>query len=224
MAIRCTSTRPTPREAAASADRVRARRWQRAEQRGRWLIRRVRRARLVRRRTARRACARALLTPAERVFGGDRRRARHRCTTPAGFARTAPAIPAVSVGNLTVGGTGKTPDRRVDRARARGARRAAGDRAARLRRRRAARARALNPDVPVIVGCRIASRGVREARAAGADVAVLDDAFQHRRVAARSPTSCSSAPTAGRGDVRLLPAGPWREPLERASARDARRS
>ena len=64
------------------------------------------------------------------------------CTTRGWLPSHEPPIPAVSVGNLTVGGTGKTPIAAwIARELAR-ARRAAGDRAARLRRRRAARSRA----------------------------------------------------------------------------------
>jgi tetraacyldisaccharide 4'-kinase len=72
--------------------------------------------------------------------------------------------------------------------------------------------RALNPDVPVIIGAdRVAA--VEQAAAAGATVAVLDDAFQHRRVQRLADIVLISADR-WTGDVRLLPAGPWREPLE----------
>jgi tetraacyldisaccharide 4'-kinase len=69
----------------------------------------------------------------------------------------------------------------------------------------------LNPDLPVIVAPdRV--RGVREARERGADVAVLDDAFQHRRIGRIADWVLISADR-WMDRRRLLPAGPWREPL-----------
>lgn len=154
---------------------------------------------------------RTALIPAERLFGGvvgvrD-------MLYDAGWlpARETP-IPAVSVGNLTVGGTGKTP-MAAWMARglaARGARpavilRGYGDDEPLVH-------RTLNPEIPVIVGAdRVAA--VTEAAARGADVAVLDDAFQHRRVQRLADVVLISADR-WTGDVRLLPAGPWREPIE----------
>jgi tetraacyldisaccharide 4'-kinase len=123
-----------------------------------------------------------------------------------------PAIPVISVGNLTVGGTGKTPIAAwiVGELRNLGARPAvilrgyAGGDEIDVHRR-------LNPGVAVIANAdRVA--GVMQAREQGADVAVLDDAFQHRRVARVSDIVLVSA-DAWNGEVRLLPAGPWREPL-----------
>jgi tetraacyldisaccharide 4'-kinase len=60
---------------------------------------------------------------------------------------------------------------------------------------------------------------VERAAAAGADVAVLDDAFQHRRIARTADIVLVSA-DASDMPVRLLPAGPYREStsaLRRAS-------
>ena len=120
-------------------------------------------------------------------------------------------LPTVSVGNLTVGGTGKTP--------------AAAWLAARLAARGAKPAivmrgygsdeplvhREVNPEIPVVIAAdRVA--GVRRARALGADVAVLDDAFQHRRARRDADVVLISADR-WRLPVRPLPAGPWREPL-----------
>jgi len=121
------------------------------------------------------------------------------------------ALPALSVGNLTAGGTGKTPVAAwlVSELRARGARPAVV-----LRGYGADEPlvhAALNPGVPVIANAdRVA--GVAAARAAGADVAVLDDAFQHRRARRLLDLVLVSADRWD-GRVRLLPAGPWREPL-----------
>jgi tetraacyldisaccharide 4'-kinase len=121
------------------------------------------------------------------------------------------ALPSISVGNLTVGGTGKTP--------------VAAWLASSLLRRQAHPAivlrgygddeplvhERLNPDVPVIVSPdRV--RGVERAVTLGADVAVLDDAFQHRR-AARTIDLVLLSADRWTSSSRLLPAGPWREPL-----------
>jgi tetraacyldisaccharide 4'-kinase len=124
--------------------------------------------------------------------------------------RPAP-LPAVSVGNLAVGGTGKTP--------------VAGWLAGLLRERGAHPAMILrgyggdeplvhallNPSLPVIVAPdRVA--GMEQARQHGCDTAVLDDAFQHRRAARADDVVLVSADRFAERR-RALPAGPWREPL-----------
>jgi tetraacyldisaccharide 4'-kinase len=121
------------------------------------------------------------------------------------------ALPALSVGNLSVGGTGKTPVSAYI--------------AARLRDRGGSPAivlrgyggdeplvhATLNPDIPVVVSAdRVA--GVAKARVLGADVAVLDDAFQHRRAERWADVVLVSADRWS-DKQRLLPAGPWREPV-----------
>jgi tetraacyldisaccharide 4'-kinase len=125
--------------------------------------------------------------------------------------RTIPSpIPTVSVGNLSVGGTGKTPvaayvvSRLLD-----------------LGRRPAIVMRGyggdeievhplLNPGVRVYANSdRVA--GVAQAVQDGADIAVLDDAFQHRRVGRHADIVLLSAERWNR-DARVLPAGPLREP------------
>lgn len=125
------------------------------------------------------------------------------------------ALPALSIGNLTVGGTGKTPIAAwaASALRARGGRpaivlRGYGDDEPLVH-------AALNPDVPVIA---TADRveGARRARDAGADVVVLDDAFQHRRARRDADVVLLSA-DAWTGSARLLPAGPFREPLSALS-------
>lgn len=154
---------------------------------------------------------RAALMPAELLFGGLV--GARDILYDAGWlpARETP-IPAISVGNLTVGGTGKTP-MAAWLARGlvtRGARpavvlRGYGDDEPLVH-------RTLNPDVPVIIGAdRVAA--VTQAASAGATVAVLDDAFQHRRVQRLADIVLVSADR-WTGAVRLLPAGPWREPLD----------
>lgn len=153
---------------------------------------------------------RAVLMPAERVFGGIVG-ARDVLYDAGWLASHATALPAVSVGNLTVGGTGKTPVAAWVAAglAARGARpamilRGYGEDEPLVH-------RILNPHVPVIIGAdRVAA--IIEAKAKGADIAVLDDAFQHRRARRAADLVLISADR-WTGDVHLLPAGPWREPL-----------
>ena len=156
------------------------------------------------------AAARLLLMPAERLFGGIA--GVREVLYDAGWLPThEPAIPAVSIGNLTVGGTGKTPIAAwiARELAARGARpalvlRGYGDDEPLVH-------RTLNPDVPVVVGAdRV--EAIARARELGADVAVLDDAFQHRRVRRVADFVLVSADR-WTAVVHLLPAGPWREPL-----------
>jgi tetraacyldisaccharide 4'-kinase len=124
------------------------------------------------------------------------------------------SVPVLSVGNLSVGGTGKTP--------------VAAWLAHRFSERGAAPAivlrgygsdetivhERLNEGIPVIAAAdRV--RGIREAIAQGVDVVVLDDAFQHRRARRDADILLVSA-DAWTGKPRLLPAGPWREPLRAA--------
>ncbi|MBP6773917.1 MAG: tetraacyldisaccharide 4'-kinase [Gemmatimonadaceae bacterium] len=151
---------------------------------------------------------RSALLPASWVFGAivARRNARFDAAT----LRRA-ALPSLSVGNLTVGGTGKTPVAAwcVEQLRARGARpaivmRGVGDDEWRVH-------GLLNPGTPVIVSAD-RSDGVFTARARGADCVVLDDAFQHRQAARVADVVLVSADGFS-GRAHLLPAGPYREPL-----------
>ena len=125
------------------------------------------------------------------------------------------SVPVLSIGNLSVGGTGKTPVAAwfASRLAARGVkpgivlRGYGGDETIVHQR--------LNAGVPVIAAVdRV--RGIREAIAQGVDVVVLDDAFQHRRAARDADVVLVNA-DAWSGSPRLLPAGPWREPLRSAS-------
>jgi tetraacyldisaccharide 4'-kinase len=131
----------------------------------------------------------------------------------AGLLRTrATALPALSVGNLTVGGTGKTPVAAWLAAELRGR----GARPAVVLRGYGADEplvhEALNADVAVVVAAdRVA--GAARARELGADVAVLDDAFQHRRARRVADVVLLSADRWTPRRRHLLPAGPWREPL-----------
>jgi tetraacyldisaccharide 4'-kinase len=156
------------------------------------------------------AFARTLLTPASLLYGGVVG-ARDALYDVGWLQRRRAPISVVSVGNLTVGGTGKTPVAAWIAAglTARGASpaivlRGYGDDEPLVH-------RSLNRSVPVIVGAdRLAA--VERAAADGADIAVLDDGFQHRRIERDVDLVLVSADQ-WTADVRLLPAGPWREPL-----------
>jgi tetraacyldisaccharide 4'-kinase len=120
------------------------------------------------------------------------------------------AVPVLSIGNLSVGGTGKTPLAAWAAARLRDA----GARPAVLLRGYGGDEpmvhALLNPDIPVIADPdRVA--GSRKALAAGADCAILDDGFQHRRLARVADWVLVAAEQPPK-PARLLPAGPWREP------------
>jgi tetraacyldisaccharide 4'-kinase len=133
-------------------------------------------------------------------------------------AETAP-VPIVSVGNLTVGGTGKTPFARwlVSELERKGARPAIlhggyADDEPLLHRQ-------WYPHLPVHVG-RDRLAGARAAADEGATVAVVDDGFQHRRLR-RDIDFVLIAAEDWSGKRALLPRGPWREPassLDRAHA------
>ena len=126
-------------------------------------------------------------------------------------------LPTIAVGNLSVGGTGKTPLASwiARRCAAQGRRpgillRGYGGDEQLVHRRLAPEAIVVaNPD-------RVA--GARAARDAGADVLVLDDAFQLLEVA-RDLNVAVVSTESGAGSPWPLPAGPWRErwdALERA--------
>ena len=153
--------------------------------------------------------ARIALSPASWLFeGGVRLRNWHYAQRGAVHAS---ALPVLSIGNITVGGTGKTPMAAwvAEQLLARGAHpaivmRGVGDDEPLVHAR-------LHPDVPVVVDAdRV--RGVARAREAGADCAILDDGFQHRRVARASDWVLVAAER-WRDDLQLLPAGPLREPV-----------
>jgi tetraacyldisaccharide 4'-kinase len=122
-----------------------------------------------------------------------------------------PALPVLSLGNLSVGGTGKTPVAAwaAARLRAAGAHpaivlRGYGDDEPLVHVR-------LNPEIIVVTDAdRV--RGVEQARVKGADCAVLDDAFQHRRIRRTAEWVLVSAEQWREG-LRSLPAGPLREPV-----------
>lgn len=119
------------------------------------------------------------------------------------------SIPTLAIGNLTVGGTGKTP---VSAWFAH-ALHELGHRPAIVMRGYGGDElevhRVLNPSVPAVAAAdRVA--GVERAGDGGADLAVLDDAFQHRSLRA-SRSIVLIAAEQWSESPRLLPRGPWRE-------------
>ena len=163
------------------------------------------------------AALRTALLPVEwafRALGGLRSASFSAGLLPA----TRAEIPVIGVGNLSVGGTGKTPMASwvlrtlLD----------AGHRPALVARGYGADELELHrswlPDVAVFANVdRV--RAVAEAAASGADVAVLDDGFQHRRLARELDLVLIAAEQGIAGP--LLPRGPFREPpraLNRAGA------
>lgn len=152
--------------------------------------------------------ARTLLMPAGWLYCGGVA-VRNALFDIGALARRPTAVPALSVGNLTVGGTGKTP--------------VAADIARRLRDAGAhpglilrgygddepAVHALLNPGVPVLTSPDRVSASER-ARHEGCDVVVLDDAFQHRW-AQRVVDVVVVAAEQWDAPRRCLPAGPYRE-------------
>jgi tetraacyldisaccharide 4'-kinase len=160
---------------------------------------------------------RAALAPASLAFGAIVR-VRNAMYDRRIFPQRTPRIPALSVGNLTVGGTGKTPVSSwlASQLQTRGMHpaivlRGYGDDEPLVHAR-------LTPNLPVVAN---ADRleAISHAADAGADVAVLDDGFQHRRVARAGDVVLVSADSP-HAPVRMLPSGPYREgfsALDRAS-------
>jgi tetraacyldisaccharide 4'-kinase len=139
--------------------------------------------------------------------------------------RQAAGVPVVSVGNLTLGGTGKTPlVAWVARALA-----ARGLRPAVVSRGYGAAAGGVSdealelavvlPDVPHVAD-RDRVAAARRAAAAGASAVVLDDGFQHRRLA-RDVDIVAVDATDPFGCGRLFPRGLLREPLAGIGRADA---
>ena len=154
--------------------------------------------------------ARTVLAPVEAVYACGVA-VRNALYDSGRLAQHGTAVPALSIGNLSVGGTGKTPVTAwlARQLVTRGARpaiilRGYGNDEPFVHER-------LNPDVPVIVSPDRVAGSVR-ASASGADVVLFDDAFQHRRASRVADVVVVSADQWLRSR-RLLPAGPLREPL-----------
>lgn len=128
-------------------------------------------------------------------------------------------VPVLSVGSLTVGGSGKTP---VSAAAARWVREAGSSPAVVTPGfpDEVAVHASRNPDVPVLgAGDRVAA--VRRARRGGADLVVLDDGFQHRGLSRDVDWVVLDEERVRRGSWRLLPAGPGWERWGALSRADA---
>lgn len=143
------------------------------------------------------------------------------------FRTITAAVPVIVVGNITVGGTGKTPTVLwlVDELRLKGfspgivSRGYGGDKADSSMRVEAGTDPAVAGDEPVLLakrgGCPVVVDPNRARAAAmlvedGADVIIADDGLQHYRLA-RDYEICVIDGSRGLGNRRLLPAGPLRE-------------
>jgi tetraacyldisaccharide 4'-kinase len=127
-------------------------------------------------------------------------------------------VPVISVGNLAVGGAGKTPFAAWVAARLRSwghrpgiALRGYGGDETLLH-------HELNPGIPVAAAARRVE-AARELATGGCDVVVLDDGFQHRRLA-RDLDLVLVAVEGWTASPRLLPRGPWREGLSALTRAD----
>lgn len=127
-----------------------------------------------------------------------------------GGTRRIEGLRIVSVGNLVVGGTGKTPFAAWTARVLSGS----GARVALLTGSHGRDEVLLhlhwNPHIPAIAS-RSRAEGARIAREGGADVVVLDDGFQHRSLARDLDLVLLAAEDPFPG--RLLPRGPYREPI-----------
>ena len=147
-------------------------------------------------------------------------------------------VPVIVVGNITAGGTGKTPlvMALVERLRAEGwtpgvASRGHGREDEATPRWVEATSQAANVgDEPLLIARRSGAKvrvdrdrvaAARALAAAGCDVIVCDDGLQHYRLARDIEIEVQDA-RRRYGNGRLLPAGPMREPLERAADCDFR--
>ena len=166
------------------------------------------------------------------------RRRRYR-TSPGRSVRL--AIPVISAGNVTVGGSGKTPTAILlammvrDLGRkpvilSRGYKGALEGKVAVV----SDGARILltsvqagdepvmmarkNPDIPVVIGASRVDAAKRAREQLGADCLILDDGFQHMALARDLNILCINAEL-GVGNGQVFPSGPLREPL--AASRDA---
>jgi tetraacyldisaccharide 4'-kinase len=128
-------------------------------------------------------------------------------------------VPVISVGNVGVGGAGKTPFAAWLAGRLRAWGRKPGIALRGYGYDEVLLHRELNPGVWVAKGARRVD-AARELVASRCDVVVLDDAFQHRRLA-RDLDIVLVAVEAWDPSPRLLPRGPWREDVTALTRADA---
>jgi tetraacyldisaccharide 4'-kinase len=153
-----------------------------------------------------------LLTPLELLYAGAIN-LRNRAYDTHLLRTHRAAVPVISVGNIVAGGTGKTPVTRwlTEQLLARERRPAIlhggyGSDEPKLH-------HEWHPDV-IVIAQRDRVAAARQAVAAGADVILLDDGFQHRRLARDLDIVLLAA---DRANTHLLPRGPGREPLRSLS-------
>jgi tetraacyldisaccharide 4'-kinase len=158
----------------------------------------------------------AALWPAEQAFRGivAARNRRFDC----GIGVESVPVPVISVGNIGVGGAGKTPFAAWLVGRLRGWGRKPGIALRGYGGDEVILHRELNPGIPVATAARRVE-AARELVAAGCDVVVLDDAFQHRRLARDLDVVLVAAETWERAP-RLIPRGPWREDVSALARAD----
>lgn len=166
--------------------------------------------------------ASAWLSPLGWLYGGAMA-VRNAIYDHASFSRAAPG-PVVSVGNITTGGTGKTPLvlSLVTRLRAMGRRPAVLTRgygaAVGHTADEVLEYRTVHPDLPVVVDANRYSGAQIARRDYGADCFLLDDGFQHRQLRRDLDIVVVDALSPWGG--RMLPAGRRREPLSGLSRAD----
>lgn len=156
------------------------------------------------------------LKPLSRVYGWviDARNRRF----DAAQKTTTVDVPVISVGNITVGGTGKTPLvlHLVERLLERGCKPAILTRGYGAKRGATAdevqEFQAQRPEVPVVVNPNRVQGAATAQSEHGADVLVMDDGFQHRRLGRDLDLVLIDAWNPWGGEA-LLPAGRLREPL-----------
>lgn len=152
----------------------------------------------------------AALWPAERAFAAVAA-GRNLAYDRGWIGGSRAPIPVISIGNLTVGGAGKTPFAAWVATTLAGWGRSPAIVLRGYGEDEVLVHRELNPDVPVFTARRRAE-AAKAAAAAGRGVAILDDGFQHRALA-RDLDVVLVAAEAWSDRRRLLPRGPWRESI-----------
>lgn len=150
------------------------------------------------------------LLPAEWAFRGIVR-ARNAAFDRGVLRAESAGVPVISVGNVGVGGSGKTPFAAWLVARLKSWGRTPGIALRGYGGDEVILHRELNPGVAVATAARRAD-AARELASAACDVVVLDDAFQHRKLR-RDLDIVLIAVETWTPHPRLLPRGPWREGL-----------